>query len=281
LVGIVANAALALRTREGLIMATLMIPLLGVSLSRERQDAERWLGLWLAAAVLLHYLFGQFGYWGRYEAYIRTVCLIAVPYLLRRSLASWMTSVGTPTALLVAGLLLWFVGHDNAVVALRTPLASNDIYVEHREMNRLVTDFIQAPVGVNDVGYVAFRNDQYVLDLFGLTSHEIRNLRLNAGPETAWMDELVREHDVDLVMIYMHPSFFQRVPASWTPVARLQAERLKALVTFRTVTLFATRPEVVPELRAKLSEFAEDLPRGVTLEFANRTLPNAGGPGSG
>jgi hypothetical protein len=266
--GISANLSVNFLYREALIVALLTIPFLAVPLDRTRVTRERMLGAWMLAVVVLHFCFGRFGYWGRYEAYLWGLLLVTAPFLARHALARWANPLGTARAALVAAFFLLAISYSYVGVTIRTPLASNDIYIEHREMNRLVTEFLQAPVGVNDVGYVSFNNDDYVLDLFGLTSHDVRRRRNAAGTDPAWMDELVRQHDVDLVMVYLRPDFVPRVPSSWSVLGHLRVERFKALLAERTVTLFATRSEPVPELRSKLAAFAENLPVGIRLDLA-------------
>ena len=45
-------------------------------------------------------------------------------------------------------------------------------------MRRFVLEHVKAPVAVNDVGLVAYRNPYMVLDLIGLGSEEVRLQRL-------------------------------------------------------------------------------------------------------
>lgn len=265
--GIVANAWRAQLSRPGLLMLFLLVPVLGIPFDRERSWEERSMATWLLAAVALHFAFGQFGYWGRYEAYLWGVVLVVGGYLARGSIAAWATRVGVAPALTViaAGtvLLTWPYVRD----ALKAPLASNDVFIEQRQLNRLATDFLRGPLAVNDVGYVAFRNDHYVLDLFGLTSHDIRERRATAGVDPSWMDEVAREHDVDLVAVYVGARWFSRFPTHWVPLGRLQIERFKALVPERQVTLFATRAEAAPELRRTLSAWGASMPDGSRVDL--------------
>ena len=265
--GVLSNGSANLLSLQGLVMATIMVPVLGIPFDRTRVVTERWLGAWLVTVVVLHFCFGQFGYWGRYESYIWATVLIMESFLMRRSLARWVTNVGVAPAMVIAALLVSFASWPYARDTLKTPLASNDIYIEHREINRLLTEYVRAPVAVNDVGYVSFRNDFYVLDLFGLTSHDVRAMRVNAGADVAWMETLVRRHDADLAMVYLGPGWFTRIPTTWTPLGRLQIEREKALLPVRAVTLFATRSEAAPTLRDLLAAWGEGLPQGARVDL--------------
>lgn len=268
-----ANLALNLTNREGMLMALLVIPVLGVPLDRGRSITERLLGAWLLAVLVLHYCFGQFGYWGRYEPYLWATVLVVMPYLMRSGLVRWVDRVGTAPSLAVTGALVALLSWRYLDYTQRTPLASNDIYIEHYQMNRLATDFVEGPVAVNDVGYVSFGNDGYVLDLWGLTSHDIRLRRVTAGPDPSWMDEEVRKHGIDLAMLY--PQWFPSLPKGWTLIGRIRIERFKSLLPeFRTVMLVATRPEAIPELRSRLERLAPEMPQGSRLDLLETPAPD-------
>lgn len=76
-------------------------------------------------------------------------------------------------------------------------------------MHRFAVDYYGKPVAVNDLGYVSFRNDHYVLDLAGLGSLRALACReKGCGPN--WMNALAKAHDVDLAMIY--PDWFRSTP---------------------------------------------------------------------
>jgi hypothetical protein len=145
-----------------------------------------------------------------------------------------------------------------------TPSAAHNIYEQQFQMHRFARDFYQAPVAVNDLGYVAFRNPHYVLDLIGLGSDEVRRARTRGQFDAQWMEGAVRRHGIGVVMIY--DGWFRTKPASWKPVARLKLGSPRITPADSTVTFYST--SMVPEsvITNALDLFAAKLPRGVVLE---------------
>jgi hypothetical protein len=148
------------------------------------------------------------------------------------------------------------------------PLASRNIAAQHGEMRRLVVDHLRAPVGLHDIGLVSLGNPHYVLDYWGLASDAMRRMRTDPAHPPDWMDQAARAHGVDLAMLYERDTDLAReIPPGWTVLGRL---RLGAppIVLADTVTLYATRAEAVPSLRAAIDAWAPGLPPGVRYEAA-------------
>jgi hypothetical protein len=121
-------------------------------------------------------------------------------------------------------------------------------------------------VAVNDIGLVAYDGGEYVLDLWGLASQDVREARATLDG-TEWMAEMAAEHDVSLVMIYR--SWFPEIPETWEPVAVLTLEVPKVTVGGRAVTFLATSAADVDRLRQELEAFARTLPSGAALTFVD------------
>lgn len=264
--GALANLYGSFQLRQGFLMALTAVPLLAALADRGRSWADRGVALWVLAIVLLHFLFGRFLWFDRYEAYVWTILLPSLFYLYRTSLAAWIDRSGA----LPGGLTLAFALLITAWPYLRnvveTPLATNDVYAEQYQLHRFVTEHHRGPVGVNDIGWVAFRNDDYVLDLYGLSSSSALQARLASAPgDLTWMDRLTSEAGVKVVMIY--EGWFGGVPQGWVPLGRLELLRLKAFASDRVVDFYATRPEYAPALRRELQAFAPSLPEGSQFVF--------------
>ena len=140
---------------------------------------------------------------------------------------------------------------------------ARNIYEQQYQMHRLAAEFYRAPVAVNDLGQVSYRNPYPVLDLWGLGSEEARRARLGA-PASPWMDELARRHDVGFAMIYAE--CFPAVPASWVPVARLRLGSPRETVAGDAVTFYATGRDRVAAIDAALDGWAPTLPAEVHLD---------------
>ena len=101
------------------------------------------------------------------------------------------------TAALLGGVLTYGANIGSGLAGMRA------INQQQGEMARFAKDFVKAPVAVNDLGYVAWANPDYVLDLFGLASADALNLRLS-GAATGWADPLAETKGVRVAMIYDH-----------------------------------------------------------------------------
>lgn len=71
-------------------------------------------------------------------------------------------------------------------------------------MSRFVKDFIKEPVALNDIGLVAYQNDQPILDLVGLGNPGIKS---GSQVNDEFLRNLIKIKDIKLVMIYHE--FFQ------------------------------------------------------------------------
>jgi hypothetical protein len=210
-----------------------------------------------ALVAALHFLFGRFGWFFRYDVYAVMFCGI---------IALWAAARIWPRHGILAGALVASV-YASAVLpaALLSPRAAQNIYEQHYQMHRFVTEHWRRPFAVNDLGWVSYRIDPpiYVLDLWGLASNEAVRQRRKT-PE--WLDDVTRRHGAGLAMIYEHA--FRALPQTWTKVADLELSGPRVSAAGRRVAFFATRVGDADDLRNRLSEFRRTLPRGVSLRMA-------------
>ncbi len=219
-------------------------------------------GIAVGAAILAHLLFGKYGWYHRYEIYIWATSILALIYLYRDGITYFLNQPGNARWGLLIILISLLTLTAPYLYGLTTiPTAANNVYEQQFQTHRFVTEYYQKPVAVNDIGYVAFQNDAYVLDLWGLASTEA--LEARQTEKTAdWMVELTDEYDVELVMIYAD-AFEVDVPNQWIKVGELTTSRSVIIAHDRTVDIFATNQATAIELESLFSEFAPTLPEGV------------------
>jgi hypothetical protein len=203
-------------------------------------------------AAALHMGFGHFGWFYRYELYAIAFCgLIAVAALAERS-----PRLVLPLSALAALAYLMPI--------FLTPGGAHNVYLQHHQMHRFVTEHWRKPFAVNDLGWVSVGNDPgtYVLDLWGLASNEAVRQRSKNAP---WLDEVTRRHGVGLAMVY--PTWFPQVPASWRKVAELSFDRPVVTIAGNVVYFYSTGGHDGEVLKARLAEFAPSLPQGAVLKL--------------
>jgi hypothetical protein len=264
-----------LELRQGKVLGGLFLLLAGLAAFRKKAPRiERLLALGGAGAVLAHLAAGQIGWWERYEVYMLVSAVLLVIYLGRGffqglfwsawNQRGWARHAWPLANILLLGGLAWLVGQPYLGVFGRTAMASANIYEQQYQMHRFVVDYLRAPVAVNDLGWVAYRNPNYVLDLWGLASAEaLANRQAGSGPE--WMERLAREHNVRLVMIY--DTWFKAVPSGWVRVARLHLGWPRTVAGGSVVSFYAVDGRDGPALRELLEAFKPTLPKGVRLEI--------------
>lgn len=218
------------------------------------QPTLKLLAAVLAFAIALHLLGGRIGWFWRYEIYIWAVSLSFLLYL--------QLLVANRGRLVILAIML-FVSLEHIAAAALTPAASSNIYLQQYQMHRFITEHYQAPVAVNDLGWTSYHNPHYVLDLWGLGSSDARQMRKQEG-NTDWLENLVNEKGVELVMIYHHERWFPNVPSSWIKLAELDSDRFR-IVSLMPVSIYTPCEPCLADINEKLSAFEQSLPEGAFL----------------
>jgi hypothetical protein len=283
--GIALHAAGAILIRPGLLLLIASIALLrpigGTSLGpikpglagEASPDARAMVAFAGVAAMTAHLLFGTYGWFGRYEIYVFAIMLLTTCYVLSASIKqvepTWRRIALCALALTLMSLSFW-------KTTWRTPVATRNIYEQQWQMHRFATEFFPHAVAVNDLGAVSYRNDQFVLDLWGLGSEEVRKLRKENKMTAEEIDALVQRRGVPLAMIY-DGWFPDAIPRHWKAIARLTTSQVVS--ADKTVTFYLTRPAYKHETLAALRRFATTLPAGAKLNIVEEpAVGPAGGP---
>ncbi len=219
---------------------------------------------YVLAVLGAHAIAGQFGWFGRYELYAYAAVLpVAVHFAQKAIAASWRHQ-DAPRRLVATTVVLVAMTVGYIEVAATTPLAARNIYLQQAQMARFADEHWSEPIAVNDVGLVAYRDGDYVLDLWGLASQDARKARaLDNGPD--WMHRLAVERGVKAAIIYTDPDWFPDVPSEWEKVARMSFTMPRITAAVPEVTFFATSREDADRLRAALRQFESTLPAGAAL----------------
>jgi hypothetical protein len=234
-----------------------------------RESRRRILAGAALLALPLHFAAGKYDGYSRYELYIwvftfSVLLCLAGPVLASAALGRRKAGVALLLAMGVGTVCFRYVG-----ILVTTPLAANNVYQQQFQMHRFAVDYYRKPVAVNDLGYVAYANTRYVLDLGGLASPEalrFREMDPDAAGKTRWMNDLAAAKGVEFAMIFQ--SWFEEdIPASWVKVGTLTMSGPRVAPPSREVAFFATNPRAASEASAKLREFRKSLPPGAAFTF--------------
>lgn len=259
---------LFLTFRENLKQRQAVVLLVGAVVACVRPQRGPQRGLWLAVvgAVLLHLLVGQFGWFYRYEAYIMAWVATLLVVLYRDHLASVVGDVNVWMRSLAAALLLLAAGAPYIQGLAALPGASANIYLQQYQMHRFVSGWWKDDVAVNDIGWVSYRNEHHVLDLWGLSSRKALQMRSQSADTTLqWMDDLVLERNIGLVMLY--EDWFGGVPTHWTLVGTMHMDRPRVTSTRDYISFYATTSADVARIRRAMESFGAAVPDGARIEL--------------
>jgi hypothetical protein len=218
-----------------------------------------------------HAFGGRMGWLYRYEDYLVLGTLMIVAYLFQTQIHDLLAGKDRSVwkrAAVVALIAACFPYVSNTIF---TPVAANNVFEQQYQMARFVRDYWRAPVAVNDLGLVCFRNPDYVLDLGGLASERARAMMgSNAGAD-AYRD-LVNGASIRLVIVY--DEWFQgRIPKSWRKVASMDLSRRSISSAEPQVQFYAADSSAIPVLRTELEAFRKTLPPEVKLTLHDNASP--------
>jgi len=226
-----------------------------VSADRKRQ--QLLFVVWIA--VVAHLCAGRIGWGARYELYFMVMmgaAFVLVLPLLGRKL--YISVISGAVAL---------AGYYTQVAVHTYSWSARSVHLQQAQMARLIHLLPGEPVAVNDIGWPSWRNDAYVLDLWGLAAPEARDLRLRSGrgdPVGEWAARLAAERGIRYAMIYEH-WIREGIGSHWLAVATLKLDGRAGLVGGDTVKISATDPAFEAPLRAALRELKRELPSGAIL----------------
>lgn len=260
------NISKNISLRQGLVLL-FGLPILVTFIIFSRSEKSRRLAASTACAIILHFIAGRFDWYNRYEIYIWSFFLLISIFCFGQPL---LKLLGTETKKLKVRFALMFccflvIFCPQYLIGLFTlPVAANNIYEQHYQMHRFAVEYYGKPVAVNDIGYVCYKNRNYVLDLWGLASSEVFAERLKST-DNEWLDELTQKKNTRLVMIY--DTWFKKLPDKWKKLGELHLGEARIIPSESKVAFYATDPKDYTEIKKKLNEFVQTLPGRVKFTF--------------
>jgi hypothetical protein len=224
----------------------------------------------LMAFVLLAFaagqiVFGQNGWWGRYEIYELVGGSMMTLYLLRAPIAAALADPERRARFAAGGAAaLLVVGFPYIRLTALSPVSANNIYEQQYQMHRFIVDHVKQPVAVADLGFTSYRNDNYVFDLLGLGSEEARTAKPKS--DLTSIDRFIQARGIKFVIFYQNWWLVNK-PADWQCVGAIHLSRHKGSPARATMDFCVTRPQYADELRRLLAEFRPDLPPRIRLDI--------------
>lgn len=251
-----------------LILSCVLLSLIAYVSFSKNKDGKRLLAGAISFSITLHLLFGENGWFFRYEIYIWTVAVLTLIYVFGETLirkdSDRTSNTHTKRILMMVTLSVFIICTEYISALFIIRVASNNIYQQHFQMHRFAVDYYDKPIAVGDLGYVSFQNDNYVLDLVGLASIKALNYR-SSGNTADWMNILAEENGVRFAMIYENS--FPNIPQNWIKIGELRLGRQRITPFGSAVSFYAIGEESFIETRGIVREFAASLPGGVAFVY--------------
>lgn len=265
---LVAHLFNSLTIPQGVLLIVGIVLLIYPLLNNKLESGKRFLAFAISISVLIHLLGGEYGWYYRYEIYIWTSLILTLLYLNKSWIYRLPKKLGAHKAtgfILLSGVLL---GAPYVIMLLMNPLAANIIYKQQYQLHRFATEYYLQPVAVNDLGYVSYQNDNYVLDLWGLGSIEALEMRQNAE-NSEWMSTLTNQKNVKLAMIY--DDWFSDIPKDWHKIGELSFTKLWLPPSKVSVSFYSVDCNSYSNTLDSIERFRPTLPKGVKFQFAPST----------
>jgi hypothetical protein len=176
--------------------------------------------IWILVLLFIaHLTFAQTGWFYRYEAYLLAFSFFAFMLLEKQIgpiLKVWSArylSMRLKTVLLILAIPLLVRG---LYTMRNTPFAMNNIYSQQYQMASFVHKFHPSVrVVANDIGAISYYNDLYLLDLFGLASRQVLDLKRSGNFNKSEIAALASGEKMRLALVYDYPEI---IPDTWIKI---------------------------------------------------------------
>ena len=227
--------------------------------------------IWLTVtgiSILIQLIFIDNNWLLRYTSYLVVMGLISITIGLYDYLpqnlsfnftrGSWPRYLGLSLLILLLFSPFAVRTYDISIV----PQSTNDIYEQQHQMALFLREYYQGDsVAANDIGNINYFADIKCLDLVGLSSNDVAQLREKNAFNARELDNLTNKHHLKIAIIY-DQWYKGDIPSNWIKVGEWTTPHSVTLGN-ATVTFYATSPENAVELIQNLRSFSGKLPKDV------------------
>lgn len=192
---------------------------------------------------------------GRYEMYVLACCWIATLHNTLPAIEQHLNTIARRSIFLMLVIVL---NLDSFFSGLSAPWAAKNIHDQQGQLAVLVQRYLKQPVAVNDVGLISRGNELPVLDLVGLGSKGVYELRIASGPGPEWVSLLLAQHKTQFAIIYEH--WFPDWPKHLIKVATYEIPGPLLTPAGRQVSLFADSSSSARVLEQAITRYQADHP---------------------
>ncbi|HXU11208.1 MAG TPA: hypothetical protein VN898_04520, partial [Candidatus Binatia bacterium] len=256
-----------------LVLAALVVFLRGPSHPPAPWTPGRVFAALFVGTALVHMQFADTDSLFRYDAYLVGLGLYALARVLPEGPPGRPSAPARGAALTLAFLAACALAGRAADATLKAPRAMRNIYEQQYQMGLFLREYYPgARVVAHDVGAINYLADLECLDVVGLASREVFDLKLQGAFDTEAIARL--SSGFDLAVLYDgHLGRRGGIPAGWVKVGSWTIPD-NVICSEDTVSFYATEASRAGELASRLRLFGARLPADVRQETAS---PGAAG----
>lgn len=225
----------------------------------------------LLGMFVLHAQLAQFGWLFRYEAYLLATTVVlafaAANLVLNERKVAISRTRRPQLKLGLVGLLAVGLSGRAESMLRSIPRDAGAIYEQQYQTAAFLATFYPGePIGLNDIGATDFFAEIRCIDLLGLASSDVAQLRRSGMFTREAVAKVAQQGGLRIAVLY--PEFFvKQIPYSWIPVSNMEVTNLHGKVELgeRRVTLYATDRDAATELARHIKQFQNRLPAGVAV----------------
>lgn len=219
-----------------------------------RNQAGRQL---MAVATLIYIaqaLFGRANS-GRYEIYVFALCWIA---LLHNAIPLIEKHTRRPARMLIFMLAVLMLNVFSVAKSVTAPWAAQNIHDQQGQSATLVKDYLKRAVAANDIGLLTRHNRYSVLDLVGLGTAGVHELRNASASGSGWVSTLLEQRKIHYAVVY--DNWFPEWPDNLIRVAYADMPGLLLAPAERRVSFYADSPAHAKILLQAINAYRKDYP---------------------
>ncbi len=231
--------------------------------AHDRADSRiRNAGLIFLVSMTLHVCLVKIEWFFRYEAYLVAVGILTMALVFSRRLGGALPRLPqertTPATVLAILLCLPLIVRSLSAMAV-TPGAMRNVFEQQYQMGLFFRGAYPGdPIAVNDIGAVGWLSPSPIVDIVGLATNEVADLKRHRRFDGPALERLIAVRGVRAVAMY-EKVFEPIIPRSWTLVGEWTIAN-NVGVSEDTVGFYAPTPADVRRLREALDAFATALP---------------------
>lgn len=263
------NGGLAMLEVAASISGLLVLSAFFVINQMRRQQAGRrfWILSVFIVSGLLHSVFGGFGWFYRYEAYL----IVLGSFHLLIVFFEWYNSRGihiNKQQLLIIGMALLFTFNLplRGMNALRNFVRSTyNIYEQQYQMGLFIKKYYNKhTIAANDIGAISYLAEVHMIDLWGLANNEVTIARKGGYWNSEFLQSLVTKNNTSIAVVY--ESWFDKaLTGKWIKAGTWEVS-YSFMLGDTKVTFYAIDPGEAVKLKENLAAFRAQLAKDIKVE---------------